>query len=222
VVAREPFGTVDSRLAWYVGFGTVPIGIFGLAFKGYVETTLRSLYVISATLIVLALLLLLAEKLAAHRRTISELTLRDALFVGAWQALALIPGASRSGTTITGALFLGMKREDAARFSFLLAVPSTGLAGLFELKELLELDPSVRPSAAVLIVGTVVSFFAGMVAIAGLLRFLRTHTTLVFVAYRVGLGVLLLILLSVGWIHPEAGAEITPLVPPPPPPLEGS
>jgi undecaprenyl-diphosphatase len=221
IARRAPLEEVDSRLAWLVILGTLPIGIAGLAFKQDIETSLRSLYVISGSLIVLALLLFAAERMASHKRGIAELTVKDGLWVGAWQALALIPGASRSGTTITGGLFLGLKREDAARFSFLLAVPATGLAGLFELKNLLELEASARPSNAVLIVGIVVSFFSGMAAIAGLLAFLRKHSTMVFVVYRVGLGTLLLVLLWTGVLHPFDGAEVVPLLPPPPPPLGG-
>lgn len=203
---RKPFGEVDSRLAWYVLLGTIPIGIAGLVFKSAIETSLRSLYVISASLIGLALLLLIAEKTAAHRRDITQMTLKDGLIIGLWQTIALIPGASRSGTTITGGLFLGLKREDAARFSFLLSIPATTLAGVFELANLLE--AAQRPSNAVLIVGTVVSFVSGYAAIAGLLKFLRTQTTMVFVVYRIGLAVLLLALLGTGVLEPSTGVEI--------------
>jgi undecaprenyl-diphosphatase len=210
---RAPFAELESRLAWFVLFGTLPIGVFGVAFKDAIETSLRSLYVISGSLIVLAALLWLSEKVASHKKTLQELTLWGGLWVGLWQALALIPGASRSGTTITGGLFLGLRREDAARFSFLLSVPATGLAGLFELGHLLEAE--VRPSNLVLAVGTVVSFASGMAAIAALLRYLRTHTTLVFVAYRIALGMALLVLLWTGVLEPHAGAEVTPLLPPP-------
>jgi len=221
LVRRDPLGDTDSRLAWMIILGTIPIGLAGILFKDRIETSLRSLYVISGSLIVLALLLLAAERIASHKRGINELSLKDGIVVGLWQMLALIPGASRSGTTITGALFLGLKREDAARFSFLLGLPATTLAGLFELAHLLKLDASARPSNAVMIVGTVVSFISGMAAIAGLLRFLRSRTTMVFVAYRVGLGVLLLVLLGAGVLQPSSGAEVEQLLPPPPPPVVG-
>ncbi len=135
----------------------------------------------------------------------------DGIVVGLWQTLALIPGGSRSGTTITGGLFLGLKREDAARFSFLLSIPATTLAGLFELKHLLEAVQ--RPSTAVLLVGTGVSFVSGMAAIAGLLRYLRSRSTLVFVVYRIGLGVLLLVLLGAGVLEPSTGAGVEELLP---------
>lgn len=200
LVSRRPFETLDSRLGWYVLIGTLPIGLFGLTFKKAIEGSLRSLYVVAAALVILAIVLFIVERLASHQRTLSELTLKDGVIIGLWQALALIPGSSRSGTTITGALFQGLRREDAARFSFLLSVPATALAGIFELKHLLEAEQ--RPSALALWVGTLVAFLSGIAAIAGLLRFLRTRSTLVFVIYRVALGALLLGLLQVGILQP--------------------
>jgi undecaprenyl-diphosphatase len=216
---RNPLETTESRLAWFVILGTIPICVFGLLFKRLVENQLRSLYVISGSLIVLALILFLAEKLARHRRTLSEMTWRDGLVVGLWQALALIPGSSRSGTTLTGGLFLGLKREDAARFSFLLSIPATGLAGLFELKHLLQAEE--RPSLWMLAVGTVVAFVSGMGAIAGLLRYLRTRTTQVFVVYRLVLGITLLWLLNAGVLRSSIGVEnLAPETSPRKPPVE--
>ncbi|MDQ3264076.1 MAG: undecaprenyl-diphosphate phosphatase [Myxococcota bacterium] len=202
---RQPMGTLDARLGWYVLIGTLPIGLAGLAFKRVIETSLRSLYVIAASLILLALVLLLVEKLASHRRTIEQMTLKDGVIIGLWQALALIPGSSRSGTTLTGALMLGLRREDAARYSFLLSIPATTLAGLFELKHLLEATD--RPPVTAMVLGTLVAFASGMAAIAWLIKFLRTRSTLVFVVYRVGLGVLLLVLLSTGRLQPLSGVE---------------
>lgn len=200
LVDRKPFGTEDSRLAWFVGLGTIPISVCGLLFKSAIKTSLRSLYVISASLIILAIVLFLVERLASHKRTIADLTLKDALVVGLWQALALIPGSSRSGTTITGALSLGLRREDAARYSFLLSIPATTLAGLLELKELIE--ATSRPSTGALVVGTVVSFAAGIAAISGLLHFVKSRSMLVFVVYRIVLGVLLLGMLGMGVLQP--------------------
>lgn len=193
---RTPFGTADSRLAWFVGLGTIPIGLLGLLFKKSIETTLRSLYVISFSLIALALVLYAVERLAKHRRGIEELDLKDALSIGLWQAIALIPGSSRSGTTLTGALARGLTREAAARYSFLLSIPATSLAGIFELKHLFEATD--RPPTSLLLVATAVAFVSGLAAISGLLRFLRTRSTMVFVIYRVFLGVALLGLLSAG------------------------
>jgi len=202
---RRPLETFDARLAWCLVLGTVPICILGLLLKPLIEGGLRSLYVVASSLIALALVLWGAERWASHRRVLTEVTFRDALVVGGWQALALVPGSSRSGTTLTGGLLLGLKREDAARFSFLLSIPATGLAGLFELKHLLEAQ--TRPSTAALLVGTGVAFVSGMAAIAGLLRFLRTRTTAVFIVYRLALGLLLFVLLGRGVIRPMSGVE---------------
>lgn len=193
-------GSLDSRLAWFVGLGTIPIGVCGLLFKKTIETSLRSLYVISGSLIVLAVVLFVVEKVASHKRTLEQMTLKDGLVIGAWQAVALIPGSSRSGTTITGALSLGLTRADAARYSFLLSIPATTLAGVFELKHLLEATDG--PGVGVMVIGTLVSFGSGLAAIYGLLRFLRTRSTLVFVVYRVVLGLGLLGLLSAGTLTP--------------------
>lgn len=200
LLARRPFETFDARLAWYVGLGTIPVGVFGLLFKKSIETSLRSLYVISGSLIVLALVLLAAELLASHKRTLKDMTLKDGIVIGCWQALALIPGSSRSGTTLTGGLSLGFNRADAARYSFLLSIPATTLAGLFELKHLLEATGG--PPVSMMVVGTVVSFLSGLAAIWGLLRLLRTHSTLVFVIYRIALGVVLVGLLRAGVLQP--------------------
>ena len=199
LVARKPFDTPDSRLAWCVALGTIPIGIAGLLLKKTIETTFRSLYVISASLIILAVVLFIVERVAQQRRTIGEVTIRDGIIVGLWQAVALIPGSSRSGTTITGSLLRGFKREDAARFSFLLSIPATGLAGVFELKHLLEAPE--RP-ILMMAIGTAVSFVSGLAAIAWLLKLLRTRGLLGFVVYRIGLGVLLLALIVTGQLEP--------------------
>ncbi|MBX7115629.1 MAG: undecaprenyl-diphosphate phosphatase [Myxococcaceae bacterium] len=222
--ARAPFATVESRLAWCVGLGTLPIGVCGLAFKKSIETSFRSLYVMAISLMVLAVILAVVEKVAAHQRRIEDITVKDGLIIGMWQAVALIPGSSRSGTTLTGALSLGFKREDAARFSFLLSIPATTLAGVSELYGLLKAqkhpaqveqaltavaESGVKdalgyshPSTLALIVGTVVSFVAGWLAIAGLLRLLRTRSTMPFVIYRLVLGALLLVLLQRGVLQP--------------------
>ncbi len=204
---REPFATTDSRLAWFVLVGTLPIGVCGLLFKKTIETSLRSLYVISGSLIVLALILLVVEKVASHKRTLEEMRWRDGIAVGLWQALALIPGSSRSGTTITGALAMGLRREDAARYSFLLSIPATSLAGLFELKHLLE--ATERPSTMALVVGTLVAFGSGWTAIAWLLAYLRRRSMMVFIVYRVVLGCVLLALLHQGVLRPQSGLENT-------------
>jgi undecaprenyl-diphosphatase len=154
---------------------------------------------------VLAIILFIVERMASHQRTVADMRWRDGLIIGGWQALALIPGSSRSGTTLTGALSLGLKREDAARYSFLLSIPATSLAGVFELKHLLEADS--RPSTLALATGTLVAFGSGWAAIAWLLRYLRTRSTMVFVVYRVALGLALIGLLQAGVLKPLSGVE---------------
>jgi undecaprenyl-diphosphatase len=205
LLRRQPFATTESRLAWFVLVGTLPIGLCGLAFKKAIETSLRSLYIISGSLIVLALVLFIVERRASHKRTLADMRWQDGIIVGLWQALALIPGSSRSGTTLTGALSLGLRREDAARYSFLLSIPATSLAGIFELKHLLE--ATERPSTVALVVGTVVAFGSGWAAIAWLLSYLRTRSTLIFIVYRVVLGVVLLGLLQLNVLRPMSGVE---------------
>jgi len=205
IAHRSPFESAESRLAWFVVIGTIPVAVAGVLFKKNIETSLRSLYVIAISMIALALVLFAVEKLASHRKTLQQMTLGDGIVIGLCQALALIPGSSRSGTTLTGALAVGLRREDAARYSFLLSIPATTAAGLFELRHFVR--ASEHPTAGPLILGTVVSFGAGMLAIAGLLRFLRTHSTGVFVVYRVLVGSILLVLLGVGVLRPSSGAE---------------
>jgi undecaprenyl-diphosphatase len=205
IAHRSPFESPESRLAWFVVIGTIPVGIAGLLFKKSIETSLRSLYVIAFSMIVLALVLFLAEKLASHRKTLDQMTLNNGVIIGLCQAFALIPGSSRSGTTLTGGLAVGLRREDAARYSFLLSIPATSAAGFFELRHFIR--ASDQPTVGPLIVGTVVSFVAGMAAIAGLLRYLRTHSTGVFVVYRILVGSLLLVLLAFGVLQPSSGAD---------------
>ena len=176
--------------------GTVPIAIFGFAFRDQIETGARDLYLIGTTLIVLGLLLLLADKVGSHSRKFEEIRTRDGVIIGFAQALALIPGVSRSGATITAGLFEGLDRPSAARFSFLLSVPAVVLSGLFEMRHIADGDSDV----AGLIVATVLAFITGYASIAFLLRWLTTHSTAVFVAYRVILGSVVLALTAAGVI----------------------
>ncbi len=185
---------LDARMGSYLVVGTVPIVIFGFAFRHQIENGARDLYIIGTTLIVLGLLLLVAEKVARRERPIEALTRRDAIVVGFAQALALIPGVSRSGATITAGLFLGFDRVAAARFSFLLSVPAVVLSGLFELRGLVDGSAEGGAGIAPTAVATLLAFVTGYASIAFLLKFLTTHTTAVFVAYRVALGVVVLVL----------------------------
>ena len=181
-----------ARHLVYIVVGTLPVGIAGIAFKHAIEGSLRSMWVIATALIVVALALALVERTARHIRGFEEINLRDALIIGCAQALALVPGVSRSGITLVAAMAIGLRRDAAARFSFLLGVPAIAAAGVFELKPLLK---ARDVSGTVLAVGLLAAAGAGYFSIAWLLRFLRARSTLPFVAYRIALGALLLALL---------------------------
>ncbi len=197
----RPWAKQEARLAWYILLGTIPIGVCGVAFKRYIVGELRSLYVISGSLIVLGTLLWVAEKRAAFHREVVQIGWVDSQVIGLAQALALIPGSSRSGTTMTAAMFLGLTREAAARFSFLLGIPAIGAAGVFELRDLLKHGLG-GAGLSVLMIGIITSAISGYLAIDLLLRYLRTRTTYVFVWYRIGLGLFLLALLAAGLLQP--------------------
>jgi undecaprenyl-diphosphatase len=192
--------TLDARLGWYIVIGTIPIGIFGIAFKDQIETGARDLYLIGVALIVLGLVLLLAEKVGSRERSIEQIRTKDGLAIGFAQALALIPGVSRSGATITAGLFMGLDRPAAARFSFLLSVPAVVLSGLLELGTILSDEDGDGTSLGALAAATVMAFVSGYAAIAWLLRFLATHSTVIFVVYRVVLGTVVLVLVGAGAI----------------------
>ena len=197
----RPWASQEARLAWFILLGTLPIGVCGLAFKRYIVGELRSLYVIAGSLIVLGILLWVAEKKASFRREVKDIGWMDSQLIGLAQALALIPGSSRSGTTMTAAMFLGLTREAAARFSFLLGIPAIGAAGLFELRDLLKHGLGSAGLTS-LMIGILTSALSGYLAIDLLLRYLRSRTTYVFVWYRIGLGLLLLGLLTAGVLQP--------------------
>jgi undecaprenyl-diphosphatase len=181
-----------ARQLGYIVLGTIPVGVAGIVFKHAIEGSLRSLWVISIALIVVALALAWAERGARHSRDFDDIRLRDAMIIGCAQALALVPGVSRSGITLVAALALGLRRDAAARFSFLLGVPAIAAAGIFELKPLLK---ARDVNGMALAVGLLAAAGAGYLSIAWLLRFLRVRTTMPFVVYRIALGALLLALL---------------------------
>jgi undecaprenyl-diphosphatase len=187
----------EGRLLLYLVLGTVPIGIAGVLFKHAVEGPLRTLTVIATSLIVVGLIMALVERLARHERGMESLGLRDALIIGLGQALALVPGVSRSGITLAFAMSIGLKRDAAARFSFLLSIPAVAAAAVFELPTLLH-NRDVGMSA--LVAGLTAAAVSGYLCIRWLLRFLRTRTTYSFVIYRVALGVLLLVAVMAGWL----------------------
>ena len=191
-------GELDARMGWYVIIATIPIGVFGLAFNDQIENGARNLYLIGTVLIVLGLVLAVADRVGRRVRSVDDVNRTDAIWVGLAQALALVPGTSRSGATITAGLFLGLKREAAARFSFLLSIPAIVLSGLYGLTELITGDDTV--SFGALALATVVAFVFGYVAIAFLLRYLANHSMMIFVIYRVVLGVIVLALAGAGTI----------------------
>ena len=191
---------LDARMGWYIVLGTIPIGIFGVLFKDQIESGARDLYLIGTALIVLGLVLLAAEEMGKKDRSIEQIEARDGLVMGFAQALALVPGVSRSGATITGGLFLGLDRTAAARFSFLLSVPAVVLSGLLELGSILTGDEGQHVSTGRLALATLLAFITGYAAIAWMLRYLTTHSTILFVVYRVVLGTLVLVLAGAGAI----------------------
>jgi len=193
--------SLDTKLSICILVGTVPIGLAGMFFSEVLHGVLtKNLYVITGSLVTLAIFLWVAERAARHTRDLSTLSYKDAVLIGAAQALALIPGSSRSGTTITAALFLGLTRHAAARFSFLLSIPAVLASGLHELWSLTA-DP-FQFGATNVIIATLCSALSGYAAIAWLLKFLMSRTTMVFVWYRLGLGILLVLLLIGGVIQP--------------------
>ena len=187
----------ESKLGWFIVLGTIPISIFGFAFSDQIESGARDLYLIGSALILFSFVMLAAERVGTRQREISEMNVRDGVFVGFAQALALIPGVSRSGATISAGLFRNFDRAAAARYSFLLSVPAVVLSGLFELREV---GGEGGASVGATIVATVAAFVSGYAAIAWLLRYLATHTLGIFVAYRIPLGVLVIALAASGAI----------------------
>src|SRR5205823_5187252 len=189
----------EAVLGWLVIIGSIPVAVVGLLFKKQIEGTFtKNLWVIATMMIVIAVLLAIAELVGRQQRTMEDLSLKDALAMGFAQCLALIPGSSRSGSTIMGGLFVGEARETAARFSFLLSIPAIAASGLLEMKEALHKLP--QGSLTTLAVGTLVSGIVGYASIWFLLRFLKTHTTGVFIGYRLIVGGAILIMLFSGKI----------------------
>ena len=196
---RTPWAqrSLESKLGWFIVVGTIPISIFGIAFSDQIESGARDLYLIGSALILFSFVMLAAERVGTRQRELASMNMRDGLFVGFAQALALIPGVSRSGATISAGLFRNFDREAAARYSFLLSVPAVVLSGLFELRDIGDGDSA---SVGATIVATLVAFGSGYAAIAWLLRYLATHTLGIFVAYRIPLGILVIVLAATGAI----------------------
>jgi undecaprenyl-diphosphatase len=204
IVHLSPFESQDSKLAWLIVLGTIPAAVVGKLLEHRIEALGN--WVIAGSLVVLGLLLLAAEVWARHARTMEQVGTLDAILIGIAQAVALVPGSSRSGTTLTAGMALGFKREAAARFSFLLSVPIILAAGAYKLWKAL---PVIRQNpgwASATVVGTVVSAVAGYLVIGWLLGWLRTRSTWLFVAWRVAAGVILAVLIWRG-VLPAAQGE---------------
>jgi undecaprenyl-diphosphatase len=190
-------GTPDYRLAWLVIAGTIPIGLLGVLFEDQIQTAARNLWLIATTLVVFGLLLGLAERVGMQKIELREMTVLDGILLGLAQAMALVPGVSRSGGTITAGLFLGFTRTAAVRYSFLLAIPAVVASGLFQIPDVFAGD---GPSPVQMVVATVIAFALGYASIAWLLRYVAKHSVYVFVWYRVTLGALLFLALGAGWL----------------------
>jgi len=186
----------EARMGWLILIGTLPIAILGLLFKDAIETTLRNLYITAAMLIVFALILWAADRWGSQKRTLKELGWGQGLMFGFAQALALIPGVSRSGGTITAGLIMGFTREAAARYSFLLAVPAVLASGFYQLLRSADVGSPVGPGQTAL--ATLVAFVVGYGVIVGFMKFVTTRSYLPFVVYRIVLGVVVLALLQLG------------------------
>ena len=204
-----PAGDTDARLGWFTVLGTVPLIVFGLALEKKVDNEYRNLYFVAAALIILAFVLMIAESRARQTVTVEKMTFRDAMIVGLAQALAIVPGASRSGCTIAAGLFLGLTREDAARFSFLLSIPAITLAGLYKLAKTLHqtgTGAALTTVAGPYLFGAVVAGLVAYVVIKLFLGYLENerNTTMPFIIYRILLGVALLVLVSTGFIVPAS------------------
>jgi undecaprenyl-diphosphatase len=183
----------DRRLAWLLAVATVPAVIVGVALNDAIETVFREPRLVAVTLVLGAAILFIADRVGSHSKSVQSIIFPVAVGIGAAQALALIPGVSRSGISISAGLFAGLDRESAARFAFLMATPITAGAGLWELRKILGGEAGVDLPLGPLLAGMVAALVAGLLAIAVLLRYLRTHGTGVFVAYRLALAALVVV-----------------------------
>lgn len=216
LVGRLPQSDPDVRMGWLVIIGSIPIGVLGLAFEDQIDTGLRNLYITAAMLILFGLLLAAADRLGPQRKQLTELSWKDGILFGLAQALALIPGVSRSGGTITAGLAVGYTRKASARYAFLLAVPAVFASGLYkaakEVPPLLSADGSAaaaaagEPSLLAILIATVVAFGIGYAVIVWFMKLIENRSYLPFVAYRIAAGVVLLVLLTTGVLDPLAGS----------------
>ncbi|MGO0575065.1 undecaprenyl-diphosphate phosphatase [Ornithinimicrobium panacihumi] len=203
LAGRIPRNDPDAVLGWWVILGTFPIAILGLALQDWIETDLRSLWITATMLLVFAFVILAAERVATQRKELRDLTWKDGLAFGFWQALALIPGVSRSGGTIAGGLFMGYTREAAARYSFLLAIPAVLASGGLQLVKVFTGDALGSGTAwGPIWVATAIAFVVGYAVIAWFMRYITTHTFTPFMIYRIVLALVLFALLGMDVIQP--------------------
>ena len=188
----------DYRMGWMVIAGTIPVGIAGVLLKDVIRENFRNLWITATVLILFSLVFILAERRGKKTRGFEDLTMKDAVVMGLWQCLALIPGVSRSGGTISGGLFLNLDREVATRFSFLLAIPAVLASGLFSLPDAFDPQAGQAASGLQLLVGSGIGFVVGYISIAWLLKFVSNHSFAWFAAYRIPLGLLVMALLGTG------------------------
>ena len=185
-------------MGWYVIVGTIPIGLIGFLAKDAIRDNLRSLWVTASVLVVFSFVFMAAEKWGSRKRDFDQLTMKDSIIMGCAQCLALIPGVSRSGGTISAGLFIGLKRSVATRYSFLLAIPAVLASGIFSLPDAFNPTHGQAATSSQLGVGVVIDFILGYISIAWLLKFVEKHSLNWFAGYRVIVGVIVLILLGTG------------------------
>ena len=191
-------GTLDARMGWYVIVGTIPIAIAGVVLEHVIQTTFRNLWLIAINLIVFGLILGLADRMGRKDRPLEQLNMPDAVYYGLAQMLALMPGVSRSGSTLSLGLFRGYTREAATRYAFLLAIPAVVASGLFQIPDI---SSSAEPGMPKTVLAAAVAFVVGYFVIGWLLRYIRTHSYAFFVWYRLIVGSLVLVLLATGVLH---------------------
>lgn len=209
IVQRKPLENSEAKMGWMIVAGTIPIVVFGKLFETQIDTTLRSLYWISGSLIGLAIILFLAEAKIKNRikkelplKAMENIGWKEALLIGLAQSIALIPGSSRSGVTITGGLFLNLDRATAARFSFLLSLPAVFAAGLYKLYQTWDIIVASPEHITNILAATLVAGIVGYASIAFLLNYLKKHTTTIFIAYRLVAGTAILYLVATGVLLP--------------------
>lgn len=213
LVNKEMRSDHDAQMGWLVIVGSIPIGVLGVTLKDQIEGPFRDLRITATMLIVMGIVLGVADRLAARdeaggkhrapkqRKTLDQLTVRDGLIYGICQAMALVPGVSRSGATISGGLLMGYKREAAARYSFLLAIPAVLASGGYELKDAME---GGHVAWGPTIFATIIAFVVGYAVIAWFMKFISTKSFMPFVWYRIALGVVIIALVAMGALSPHA------------------